>query len=305
METKLQHLVITGGTGFLGEALIRYYRPLCERITIISRRKRPNVGQLHYASWSDDLRPVLDGADLLINLAGKSVNCRYNARNKQLITKSRVQTTRQLTEAIAACDQPPPVWLNSSSTTYYRHAMDRPQTEADGEAGTGFSVGVVEAWEQELFRLELPKTRRVAMRIAIVLASPSKYQNNHLLKPLKRLALFGLGGKQGPGDQMFSWLHADDFARATEFLYQSELDGAVNLAAPEPVTNTELMRQLRQKWGPGVGLPAPARLLEVGATMIGTETELILKSRWVLPERLQQAGFEFSHPTLKQALKAC
>jgi len=273
------------------------------------------------ARWgdSDGIRRLLDGSALLVNLAGKSVNCRYSPENRAEILRSRVETTRELGEAVAGGSAPPALWINSSTATIYRHAEDHPQTEADGELGSGFSVSIARAWEEAFFEVELPATRRTAIRTAIVLGDGSA------LVPLLRLARFGLGGPQWDtpwfstrarreagtqhrfrarwGRQMFSWIHLADVMGAIRFIeHDDRLAGVVNLAAPNPVTDVELMRTIRRAVGMPVGLPAPRPVLEVGAWMIRTETELLLKSRWVVPERLLDAGYTFRYAELEPAI---
>ncbi|AYF99603.1 epimerase [Protaetiibacter intestinalis] len=269
---------------------------------------------------ADGIRRLLDGSALLVNLAGKSVNCRYGPENRAEILRSRVETTAELGRAVEGASTPPPVWINSSTATIYRHAEDRPQTEESGELGTGFSVSIARAWEEAFFAADAPGTRRVAIRTAIVLGDGSA------LVPLLRLARFGLGGPQWDtpwfstrarrdagtqhvfgahwGRQRFSWIHLDDIAGAIDFLEQHpELAGVVNLSSPHPVTNVELMRTIRRALRMPFGLPAPRPVLEVGAWLIRTETELLLKSRWVLPERLLGAGYAFRQPLLEPAIR--
>lgn len=310
-------VVVAGASGFMGTALVAHWRADGREVRTIGR-----ASSTPDAAWgdADAVRRVLDGSALLVNLAGKSVNCRYNAANRAEITRSRVETTRELGRALAAAAAPPPVWINSSTATIYRHAEDRPMTESTGEIGSGFSVSVATAWEDELAAHDVPGVRRTAIRTAIVLGDGSA------LVPLLRLARFGLGGPQWDtpwfstrerreagtqhrfaarrGRQMFSWIHLDDVIRAIDFIEQEpSLEGAVNLAAPNPVPGDELMRTIRRVLRMPLGIPAPRPVLEVGAWMIRTETELLLKSRWVLPERLEQAGFRFAVPDLEDAVR--
>ncbi len=263
----------------------------------------------------------MSGADLVLNLAGRSVNCRYGPRNRDVILRSRTDTTRELGDAIATSDAPPALWINSSTATIYRHADDRPMTEATGELGTGFSVDVARAWEDAFFERDLPATRRVALRTAIVLGDGSA------LIPLLRLARFGLGGPQldgrwpatrarraagtyhefrtRGGRQRFSWIHIADVVRAIRFIADHpELEGVINLSSPHPTDNRTLMRILRRVVRMPIGMPMPRWMLELGSWAIRTETELVLKSRWVLPERLTDAGFTFSYPDLEPAVRA-
>ncbi|WP_422657473.1 TIGR01777 family oxidoreductase [Paenibacillus sp. EC2-1] len=286
-------VVLAGGTGFIGTFLEDKFKDLGYEVHIISRQKQ-------HISWEDHegIIAAIDDADLLINLAGKSVDCRYNEKNKQEIMSSRTETTSILGEAIENCSSPPPLWINSSTATIYRHAEDRPMTEEDGEIGSGFSVEVAEAWEQAFFSFQLPHTRQVALRIAIVLGP-----DGGVMTPFINLARFGLGGVQGPGNQMFSWIHIEDIFGIIMFLKEREdLSGVFNCSSPHPVTNREFMAELRRTMNIKFGLPSPKWLLELGAVVIKTETELILKSRWVIPDRLERAGYPFKYMKIDQAL---
>lgn len=242
----------------------------------------------------------MEGADAVLNLAGRSVNCRYNAKNRAEILDSRLDSTRVLGQAIAKSSAPPRVWLNSSTATIYRHAEDRPMNDETGEIGSGFSVGIALAWEQEFFATEVPRTRRVALRTAMVMGP----QPGGPFVVFHRLAKLGLGGTLGSGRQMVSWLHDEDFCRAVKWLIEhDDISGPINVSAPNPLPNREFMREVRQAAGVPFGLPATRWMLEIGAVFLRTETELPLKSRWVLPSRLQAAGFEFEHPTWPDAAR--
>ncbi|MGH7971548.1 MAG: epimerase, partial [Limisphaerales bacterium] len=240
-----------------------------------------------------------------INLAGKSVNCRYNARNRREILDSRVDSTRVLGEAIGRCARPPQVWLNASTATVYRHTFgaawdESGETEASAEAKDRFSVEVAWAWEQALNDAASPRTRKVAMRMAMVLG----LGKNSVFPVLCRLTKLGLGGRMGNGRQFVSWIHERDFCRAVEWLIShNELEGPVNLVAPHPLPNAEMMRTLRQVCGVPFGLPASDWMLEVGAFLLRTETELLIKSRRVIPGRLVKTGFEFQFPTVQKAFE--
>lgn len=308
-------VVIGGSSGFMGRRLQQKYRDEGREVVTISR-SGAELG------WADQagIDQAVDGASMVIGLAGKSVNCRYTPENRAEIFRSRLETTASLSHAIAGAENPPPLWINSSTATIYRHAEDRPMTEADGEIGTGFSVEVARAWEKALFADDLPGTRRVALRSAIVLG------HGGVLGPLKNLARVGLGGAQHDGRwpvsrarraagtahyrgarrgaQRFSWVHIDDIARIIDFVEQHpELAGPINAAAPNPVDNTTFMATVRSVLGVRFGPPMPRWMLELGAIGIRTETELILKSRWVLPGKLTDAGFAFEYPTLEPALR--
>ena len=290
MEKKI---VIAGGTGFIGKYLENYFNTQRYSIKIISR-------QPHTLQWSDTnaIVDALENAEMLINLAGKSVDCRYNKKNKVELLSSRVATTKILGDCILQCKVAPKLWLNSSTATIYRHAEDRPMTESDGEIGTGFSVGIATQWEKAFFDFTLPTTRQVALRMAIVLGD-----DGGVMRTLKNLVRVGLGGKQGSGNQRFSWIHIEDLKDIILFIQtHTEMSGVYNCAAPEPVTNEIFMKLLRSEMKIPFGISSPKWLLEIGAALINTETELILKSRWVLPERLTGKGYVFKHSQLEKAL---
>ncbi|RYJ03855.1 MAG: TIGR01777 family protein, partial [Actinomycetales bacterium] len=256
-------------------------------------------GPSNDATWDDasSLERVVDGADLVVNLAGRSVSCRYSKKNADEILSSRVETTAALGQALASATRPPALWINASTGTIYRDARDRPMDERTGDLGSGFSVSVARAWERELFDAPTP-VRKVALRMAIVLGAGGGAVN-----PFINLARIGFGGRMGDGEQVFSWVHVDDVVRAVLHLMEHpEISGPVNVASPHPVTNAELMRLVRITTGRRHGLPEPRWLLEAGARVIRTEAELVLKSRWVEPRVLVESGFEFEHETLQSAL---
>jgi hypothetical protein len=248
--------------------------------------------------WIKDL----DGADVVINLTGRSVNCRYHEANRREIMESRTISTAILGQAISSCSSPPKLWMNASTATIYRHALDRPMDEATGELGGNepnapstwkFSIDVARAWEAAFFEAKTPATRKLALRSAMIM-SPDR---GGIFDELLQLVRLGLGGTAASGAQYISWIHELDFIRAIEFLIDHrEFEGTVNVASPNPLPNKEFMSALRDAWGIRVGLPASAWMLELGAILIRTETELILKSRRVVPGRLLQAGFLFEYP---------
>ncbi len=285
-------VVIAGASGFIGTHFRRQFADAGWRVR--------TVGRSGDAVWGDTaaITAVLDGADLLLNLAGKSVSCRYTPANTAEIIRSRNETTAELGRAVAACAQPPRDWFNASTGTIYRDARDYPQDEYDGELGSGFSVDVARGWEETLAAAEAPKTRRIPLRITIVLGS-----DGGVMRPFNNLARLGLGGRMGDGGQKFSWVHVEDVFRAVLFLHEHrEITGPVNIAAPEVVTNAALMSAVRRTNRAPLGLPTPAWLLTMGAVLIRTETELVLKSRWVAAKKLQDAGFSWKHPDLNGAL---
>ena len=301
-------IVIPGGTGQVGQVLARHFHAQGHEVIVLSRTppSPPPAQPWTTVPW-DGLNPGpwtehLNQADLCLNLAGRTVNCRYHPKNRRQIYESRILSTRLLGQVIAALNHPPRLWMNASTATIYRHALDRPMDEFTGELGGNepgapdtwnFSIKVAKDWEAAFFETQLPRTRRLALRTAATF-SPDP---GGVFDIFRHLVRFGLGGTSGPGTQYVSWLHDTDFIRAIEFLIVHEnLQGVINLAAPHPLPNRDFMRVLREAWGMPIGLPANAWMLEIGSWMMRTETELVLKSRQVIPTRLHQAGFEFQFP---------
>jgi uncharacterized protein (TIGR01777 family) len=293
-----QRIVIAGASGFMGQYFARRFRADGDMVITIGRSGSD-------VRWGDTdaVLAAIDGADLLLNLAGKSVNTRYTEKNRAAIFSSRLLTTGELGRAVETVRNPPALWLNSSTATIYRHADDRPMTDEDGQLGSGFSVNVATSWEREFFAHSREGVRQVALRMAIVLGDGSA------LTPLLALTRFGLGGAQFGGKtrgarQMFSSVHIDDVYRAIRFLQSDPaIEGPINVASPHPVPNRELMATLRTVLGVPFGLPLTRWMLEFGSLLIHTETELLLKSRWVLPTRLEASGFVFEHPELEGAVR--
>lgn len=305
-----RRIVIPGGSGAAGQLLARHFHRRGDSVTVLSRRKLQTAWRT--VQWNGaTLGPwarEIDGADIVINLAGRSVDCRYNDANRREIVNSRVQSTRAVGLAIAAAKRPPAVWFNASTATIYRHALDRAMDEATGEIGGSeigamatwkFSIDVATAWERAFFEARVPGVRKIAMRSAMTAIPGVSW-----LGKLTRLARFGLGGTAGDGRQYVSWIHETDFIRAVEFLIEHEdLAGCVNLSSPNPLPNAEFMRVLREACNVSFGPRLPDPLLRFGATLMGTEAELVLKSRRVVPRRLLEAGFEFRFPTWPEAAR--
>jgi uncharacterized protein (TIGR01777 family) len=244
-----------------------------------------------------------------INLSGRSVNCRYNAANRRIIYESRVQSTRLLNHVVASLSPPPRIWINASTATIYRHALDRPMSEATGELGGNepgapntwnFSIDVAKGWEEAFFSTPTPSSRKIAIRSALTLS----HDRDGVFDVLLGLVRHGLGGRQGSGMQFVSWIHEADFVRAIDLLIAREdFCGVVNLASPNPLRNRDFMRALREAWGIGLGLPSPKWMIEIGTFLMRTESELVLKSRRVVPGRLIDAGFEFLFPNWSAAAR--
>lgn len=347
---KNKKIILAGGSGFIGSFLCAYFADNNE-IVVLTRggsgkdnnrymQKPLLLPNVRYVIWDGERlgqwAQELEGADLLINLAGKSVNCRYDYRNMKAIFDSRLKSTAVLADAVAQCRRPPLLWVNIASATIYRHSLDRPQDEANGEISVlkamngpsltmadmkaavyrvtkwlvpslfvpnrkklkkDFSVRVCQEWEKSFYALPLPGTRKVCLRTAVTLG------RGGVMMPYLNLVKFGLGGRHGNGKQLFSWVHVEDLCRVIDWLDNNDEQGTFNCAAPAPVSNRAFMAALRSATGHKLGLPAFKWMLEIGARMIGTEPELLLKSRWVVPTRLLQKGFVFKFGTLPLAFQ--
>jgi uncharacterized protein len=301
-QFKMRKIIIAGGSGFLGDCLVRHFVENGFQVVILTRQNQANQESINYCKWDaknqGSWAKEMEGAEALINLTGKSVDCRYNEANKKLIMDSRIDSTKALGIAISQLINPPKVWINAASATIYRHALDKEMDEDTGDIGEGFSVDVCKNWEQTFTEIQVPTTRKVILRIAIVLG-----KNGGALIPLKNLAKIGLGGRQGKGNQFFSWLHEQDFVRIIDYVIQNvALEGIYNASAPNPITNTAVMKAIRKASGVFFGMPMPAWLLKIGAFLIRTEPELVLKSRRVVPARLLKSGFQFQFAHIDKAL---
>lgn len=297
----MKKIVIAGGTGFLGKVLINHFKDKASQIIVLTRSEIKKKGNVEYIQWDarslSDWKSQLENADVLINLTGKSVDCRYTKKNRELIYNSRIESTNILNEAVSQCQHPPKLWLNSSTATIYRNSTDKQMDEFTGEIGNDFSMNIAKAWEREFFNVKIQETRKVALRTSIVLG-----KNGGAFKPLKSIVKIGFGGKQGNGNQFVSWIHEEDFARALEFIINNDKIGSiVNVVSPLPVRNKQFMTSLRKALNVPIGIPVNKTLLEIGSKIIQTETELVLKSRNVIPKRLTDCGFTFKYQTLEMA----
>lgn len=296
----MKTIIIAGGSGFLGQVLENYFTQKNYNVKILTRNPKRENEIYWNAKDLGDWKYELENAEALINLTGKSVDCRYNEENKKAIYNSRIDSTNLLGLAINLCDNPPKVWFNSSTATIYRHSLDMQMTEENGEIGDDFSMNIAKSWEQTFYSITNPKTRKIALRTSIVMG-----KNGGALKPLKLLTKFGLGGKQASGEQKVSWIHELDFARAIAFLMENEnLDGNFNLSVQNPTNNKTLMKSMRTVLGVTFGIVHPIWLLKLGAKIIGTEPELVLKSRNVIPKRLLDNGFKFKYENIELALNS-
>jgi len=302
--------VIPGGSGQVGTLLAETFHKSGDDVVVLSRSPRTAPWRvvawdgLSVGDWSNEL----EGADVVINLAGRSVNCRYDARTRAEIMDSRVLSTRAVGAAIARSRRPPRIWLQASTATIYAHRYDAPNDEATGiiggreknaPEGWRFSIDVARAWEEALAKADVTSTRKVALRSAVIMVPTDGGPFGTLMS----LARHGLGGRAGDGRQYVSWIHDSDFARAVQWIIAREqLTGVVNVASPNPLPQEDFMRALRRAAGIRVGLPAMKWMLEIGAVLLRTETELVLKSRRVVPTRLLESGFTFRFPEWKDAV---
>lgn len=299
-------IVLAGGSGFLGSLLADHLNNQGFKVVILSRKSFSSTSAKVIVwdgetldAWSEEL----EGASALINLAGRTVDCRYTEKNKKQMLNSRILSTRVLGKAVSSCKKPPRVWLNSSTATIYEHTYGASHGEGGRvahsvEAKDEYSVLLASLWEDEFKVSSCPGTRKIILRTALVFD-----KSGSVYKVLKRLAAFGLGGKMGHGKQIVSWIHSEDFLRAIDWLILNEkAEGVYNLAAPNPLSNSEMMHEVRKEVGAAFGLPATKWMLEIGAFILRTETELIIKSRNVVPDRLLKEGFKFNFLTLKSAL---
>lgn len=295
-------IVIPGGTGQIGGVLRRALTKAGHEVVIVSRSSGVRWDGRTLGPWAREV----DGADVVVNLAGRSVSCRYTKENLAEMMRSRVESARVVGEAIAKADNPPKVWLQMSTATIYAHRFDAPNDEVSGIIGGhepdapgywAFSIDIAKNWEAELDNADTPHTRKVALRAAMVMSPDRGGAFDHL----SWIARLGLGGAVGGGRQYMSWIHDEDFVRAIALLIREPIAGPVNLAAPNPLSQQDFMRDLRKAWRVPVGLPATRWMAEIGAAVIGTDTELLLKSRRVVPTRLREAGFEFHFPNWAEA----
>jgi len=301
---KHLRVVIPGGSGQVGTVLSRHFHAQGHEVVVLARKSVPAPWRV--VDWDgenlDGWASELENSDVVVNLAGRSVNCRYTAANRKAIMESRTKSTRLLGRAIRQLANPPRLWMNASTATIYRHIFDRPMDEQTGEIGGNepdapvkwkFSIDVATNWEEAFFEAETPNTRKLALRSAMIM-SPDR---GGIFDTLLRLVRFGLVGRAGSGRQFISWIHDADFLSAIDFLIiRDEFSGSVNLSSPNPLPNLEFMKALRAASGTPIGLPAASWMLEIGSIFLRTETELVLKSRRVVPSRLLKAGFQFQFP---------
>lgn len=299
---KKRKIVIAGGTGALGSALIMHFNNGLNDLVILTRKNRKDQNNVRYVQWDtqslENWTDEFEGTDLLINLAGKSINCRCTEENKKEIIRSRVVSTTIIGRAIQQCKSPPKVWINAGGIAIFGNSNDEIKDENSKE-GEGFFAEVCKEWEKAFKSMELPYTRKVFLRIGLVLQ-----KNNGILKPFINLVKLGLGGKLGSGEQYITWIHEKDFVRLTEWVATNDdISGVIHAVSPFPVKNKEFMRVLRKVTGYSFGIPAPAISVKIGAFFIRTEAELVLSGRKVVSRLLDDSGFSFQYPQLEGAVQ--
>jgi len=296
----MKALLIAGANGFIARNLTRHFSDKGWRVVGLARREAGLHANCRYVNWDGKTLgswvAEVGQCDAMVNLVGKSVNCRFTPENRELIINSRVESARVLGEAVAASKNPPKVWLNASGANIYCDSHEHAHDE-QGDKGEGFMSDVVKAWEEAFFETEVPQSvRKMALRTSMVLGD----EPGNPLQTFLTLSKFGLGGKIGNGKQMVSWIHVDDVCRVIDWLIEhDEISGPVNMTAPDPISNAEFMRRFRKSVGMPIGLPAAAWMAKLGAYFMRIEPELILNSLWVVPKKLQDHGFEFKYPELK------
>jgi uncharacterized protein (TIGR01777 family) len=298
----MKKLVIAGGSGFLGRELAAYFKELNYNVVILTRGNAHDENGIKFVQWDassiGNWTKELEGCDVLMNLTGKSVDCRYTDANKKEILRSRVDSTRILGQVLEGMENPPKLWMNSSTATIYRYSEDEEMTEYNGEYGNDFSMTVAKTWEAAFNESKLNQTRKVALRISLVLG-----KSGGVYPVLKRLAKFGVAGKMGSGKQRFAWVHIDELKSIAQYIIDHEaISGPVNCTVPGPITNKEFLKDLRKSIGVPFGIPQPKFLLKIGGVLLGTESELILKSRYAVPQVLLDAGYKFQYTEAPKAL---
>jgi uncharacterized protein len=301
---KFKKIILAGGSGQVGKAIVTHLKANCDEIIILSREESKATNTIRKVQWdgknSGKWEEELEGADVLVNLTGKNVNCRHNTVNRKLILDSRIDSIKALTKALEKCKTPPKLWIQAASAAIYKHKLYRPMNESETETGEGFMVDVSKAWENTFNEStsQFKNLRKVILRISLVLG-----KKEGVFPRLKLLVTCGMGGKAGNGKQYMSWIHEADLAKVVEWIATNpEIEGPINCATPNALTNAEFMALLRKKQGMPIGLPAPELALKFGAAIIGTEASLVLDSMWAVPDKLTKSGFQFDYPDLSSAV---
>jgi len=295
-------IILAGGSGFIGSYLSKRFLEKGHQVVVFSREKSKTENNISYVNWDgknlSNWKNELENSFLLINLCGKTVAVRHNTKNKKEILYSRTESTKVLNQAVSECENPPKYWFNSSGATIYKTSFIQKRDEYFSEVEQEFLTEVILEWERELFKNPNQKTIKLAMRTPVVFG-----KNGETFNKLNNLAKFGLGGKQGSGKQIMSWIHIEDFARIIDFAVEKNIEGIINMTSPNPITNDEMMKNFRKINHIKFGFPTSEFLLKIGAKIIGVEPDFVLKSYYVVSKRLEENGFEFKFPTIDKALE--
>jgi len=298
----MKKIILAGGSGFIGSYLSKRFLKKGYKVVVFSRRKTKTEDKVRYVNWDgknlSDWKNELENSFLLINLCGKTVATRHTLKNKKEILSSRINSTKTLNKAVLDCKNPPKYWFNSSGATIYKTSFTQKRTEDFSEIEQEFLTEVILEWERAFFENTNPKTHKLALRTPVVFG-----KEGATFEKLNLLTKLGLGGKQGNGKQIMSWIHIEDFARIIDFAIEKNIEGVINMASPNPATNTEVMRAFRKANRIRIGIPTPEFLLKIGAKIIGVEPDFVLKSYYVVSKRLEENGFEFQFLTIDKALK--
>ena len=298
----MRKLILAGGSGFLGKALSDYFLSSYNEIVVLTRTAKTTQGNIRDVQWDDinqgEWIHELEGTEAIINLSGRSINCRFNETNKKEILESRVQSTQAIGEAIQKLNLPPKVWINFSAAAVYQNAVGGSHDESSQSEGSGFMFEVCKQWEQTVNSFQFPQTRQIILRISMVLG-----KNGGVVPTLLPLVKVGLGGAAGSGKQMVSWIHEKDVCRLTEWLINNkEANGVYHAASQNPVTNSEMMKAFRKACKMPIGFPAPTPAVKLGALLMGTEASLVLDSVNIIPRKSLSGGFVFEFPEIEEAL---
>jgi hypothetical protein len=295
-------IVLAGGTGLIGTKLVEHYDNGINEIFILTRRESSSIGKISYVNWNgiaeEKHKTIFENSDIVINLTGKSINCRHTEENLAEILNSRVDSTASIAKLINQCKNPPKMWMNSSAIAIYANTFDNKLDEYSNKYGQDNLAIICKKWEDAVDSVALSSTNKVILRTGIVLAN-----EDGAFPVLAKLTKYGLGGTQGSGKQFLSWIHIDDLTNAVDYIYKNKLDGIFNLVAPNAVDNKHFMKQMRESFKVSVGLPAPSIFVKIGSKIIGTESKLVLESHHIYPKRLLENKFQFRFNVLKEAIE--
>ncbi len=295
----MKKIIIAGGTGYLGKLLTNHFIKNNYNVVIITRGKSKNENKINYINWNDNWQKELETAETIINLTGKSINCLFTKKNKKLLISSRLEATKKINQAILNCKNAPELFINASGISIYKSSYKSDYSESNEVFGSDFLSILSQKWEEEFYKTKTIKTRKVAIRISPVLGKNSK-----TIKTLLPVVKLGLGGKQGNGKQLFPWIHEHDFVQSIDYIIKNKmLKNALNLTAPNAISNTKFMQEFRKSLHIKIGLPTLAFSLHLGKYFTKVEPEIILTSLYARPEKLINSGFIFKFDSMNKAFE--